>query len=143
MNEPVWVLNTLVRIAHEVSIANFGGADGVRDRALLDSALAKPKNLFACEQPDLCDLAASYSAGIVRNHPFIDGNKRTGFLVGATFLELNGLSLTAREPEATRVFMGLAAGDVTESELAEWFRQHSKRADRSENGPDERSRVAE
>ena len=112
-------------MAHEISLANFGGGEGIRDPRLLESALARPKNLFNYEKPSVHDLAAAYTAGIVQNHPFIDGNKRTGFLAGAAFLELNGWMLTASEPDATRVIFGLAAGEISEAELAEWFKRNS------------------
>jgi len=125
--EPIWVLDAAAMIAHEISLANFGGGDGIRDVALLESALGKPKNLYAYGKPDLHDLAASYTYGIVKNHPFVDGNKRTGFLVGALFLELNGQLLIASEPEATRVIAGVAAGDISEASLAEWFRTNTKK----------------
>lgn len=127
MSDPIWLLEIAVLIAHEVSLANFGGADGIRDRALLESALANPRNLFVYRNPEIPELAASYTAGIVQNHPFVDGNKRTGFLAGAAFLELNGYRLTATEPEATRVILGLAAGDIPESQLATWYQQRSER----------------
>ena len=127
MSEPIWLLEVAVLIAHEVSQANFGGADGIRDRALLESALAKPRNLAVYQIPGIPELAASYTAGIVQNHPFVDGNKRTGFLAGAAFLELNGYRLTATEPETTQVILGLAAGDISESQLATWYQQRSER----------------
>jgi len=125
VNEPVWLLDAAVLIAHEISLANFGGAEGVRDFNLLESVLARPKNLFAYKQPNLFELAATYTSGIVRNHPFVDGNKRTGFLAGAAFLELNGLELSASEPEATRIILGVAAGDVDDTQLAGWFRENT------------------
>ena len=125
MNEPVWLLDAAVLIAHEISLANFGGAEGIRDLKLLESALARPKNLFAYKQPDLFELAAIYTSGIVKNHPFVEGNKRTGFLAGAAFLELNGLDLSASEPEATRIILGVAAGDVDDTQLAGWFRENT------------------
>jgi len=124
VNEPVWLLDTAVLIAHEISLANFGGVEGIRDTHLLASALARPKNLFAYEKPDLCELAAAYTLGIVKNHPFVDGNKRTGFLAGAAFLELNGIKLIASEPEATRVILGVASGAVIEEQLADWYRSN-------------------
>jgi death-on-curing protein len=127
VSEPIWLLDAAVLIAHEVSLANFGGADGIRDPGLLESALAKPRNLFVYGEPGMPELAAAYTAGIVQNHPFVDGNKRTGFLAGATFLELNGLRLIATEPEATRIMLGLAAGDVSELQLAAWFREKSEK----------------
>ena len=125
MNEPVWLLDTAVLMAHEISLANFGGGEGIRDPGLLASALARPKNLFLYGSPGIHELAAAYTAGIVQNHPFIDGNKRTGFLAGAAFLELNGQRLTASEPDATHIIVGLAAGEVSETELATWFQNHS------------------
>jgi death-on-curing protein len=124
VNEPVWVLDAAVLIAHEISLANFGGADGIRDAGLLESALAKPRNLFAYGKPSLFEMAASYCYGIIKNHPFVDGNKRTGFLVGATFLEINGWRLSATEAEATEAIISVAAGIKSEAELATWFGQH-------------------
>ncbi|MFC1797212.1 type II toxin-antitoxin system death-on-curing family toxin [Pseudomonadota bacterium] len=125
MNEPVWLLDAAVLIAHEISLANFGGAEGIRDTNLLASVMARPKNLFAYEKPDLYELAAAYTSGIVKNHPFVDGNKRTGFLAGASFLELNGVTLTASEPEATRIILGVASGVVIEAQLADWYRDNA------------------
>jgi death-on-curing protein len=125
VSDPVWLLDVAVLIAHEVSLANFGGADGIRDRNLLESALARPRNQFVYGSTEIPELAAAYTAGIVQNHPFVDGNKRTGFLAGAAFLELNGLRLTATEPEATQIILGLAAGNVSELQLAAWFREKS------------------
>ena len=126
MSDPTWLLEVAVLIAHEVSLANFGGADGIRDQSLLKSALARPRNLLVYGDPGIPELAAAYTAGIVQNHPFVDGNKRTGFLAGAAFLELNGFRLTATEPEATRIILDLAAGDVTELQLAAWFGENSE-----------------
>ncbi len=128
MNEPRWLLEVAVRIAHETSLALFGGPAGVRDEGLLESALARPRQLFNHGNPDLCALAAAYVAGIVKNHPFVDGNKRTGFLAGAMFLEINGLKLNASEPDATRMVIQLAAGLASEGNLAEWFRQNTSAA---------------
>ena len=125
MNEPVWLLDAAVLMAHEISLANFGGGEGIRDPGLLASALARPKNLFLYGSPGIHELAAAYTAGIIQNHPFIDGNKRTGFLAGAAFLELNGQRLTASEPHATHIIVGLATGEVSETELAVWFQNHS------------------
>ncbi len=125
MNEPVWLLDAAGLIAHEVSLANFGGADGIRDLNLLRSALARPRNLLAYGNPGLHELAAAYTVGIVRNHAFVDGNKRTGFLAGAAFLELNGGRLVAAEIDATRTVLGVAAGEISEAQLAEWFRANT------------------
>ena len=126
MSDPTWLLEVAVLIAHEVSLANFGGADGIRDQSFLKSALARPRNLLVYGDPGIPELAAAYTAGIVQNRPFVDGNKRTGFLAGSAFLELNGFRLTATEPEATRIILDLAAGDVTELQLAAWFGEKSE-----------------
>src|SRR5256885_15062597 len=101
MKEPVWVFRESVIMLHEQSLAQFGGAVGIRDEGLLDSALARPPHRFACAKPTLFDLAASYAFGLVKNHPFIDGNKRTGFIVAVVFLELNGCKFKANEVDAT------------------------------------------
>lgn len=103
----------------------FGGPVGVRDKGLLESALARPRQLFEYNNPDLCRLAAAYVVGMVKNHPFVDGNKRTGFLAGSIFLEINGLKLEANEPDATHTIMELAAGSLSEDDLAEWFRRNT------------------
>jgi len=125
VSDPVWLLEVAVHIAHEISLANFGGAEGIRDQNSLESALARPRSQFVYGTTEIPELAAAYTAGIVKNHPFVDGNKRTGFLAGAAFLELNGLRLTATEPEATQIIFGLAAGNLSELQLAEWFREKS------------------
>jgi death-on-curing protein len=125
VNEPVWLLDAAVLIAHEISLANYGGAEGIRDSHLLASALARPKNLFVYEKPELYELAAAYTLGIVKNHPFVDGNKRTGFLTGAAFLELNGEILAASEPEATQIILGVVSGAVDQQQLADWYRDNT------------------
>lgn len=125
MSEPVWLRESTVLIAQETSIAIHGGSPGIRDRGLLESALAKPRNLYQYENPDPCALAAAYTAGIVKNQPFVDGNRRAGFLAGAAFLELNGLRFTASEGDATQVIVALAAGDISETQLAEFFRENT------------------
>jgi death-on-curing protein len=126
MKEPIWVLREVVLIAHEQSLAEFGGAAGIRDEGLLDSALSKPENLFAYGTPSVFELAASYGFGLVKNHPFIDGNKRIGFIVAVVFLQLNGWRLEASEVEATLRTLALAAGELSEAEFAEWLRAHSR-----------------
>lgn len=128
MKEPEWVLREVVFAAHEQSLAQFGGSAGVRDEGLLDSALGKPLNLFAYGKPGLFELAASYAFGIVKNHPFIDGNKRTGFIVAVVFLELNGYEFQAGEVDATLQTLALAAGDISEAVFAGWLKANSKRA---------------
>lgn len=126
MIEPRWVLEDVTLAVHQVLLAEHGGSSGIRDKSLLDSALAKPKQRLAYE-PDstLFELAASYSFGIAKNHPFIDGNKRVALAVGAVFLELNGFELNADEPEAVIMFEQLAAGNITEAELGAWFEHAS------------------
>ena len=127
MKEPEWVLREVVFAAHEQSLAQFGGLAGVRSEGLLDSALGKPLNRFAYGKPGLFDLAASYAFGIVKNHPFIDGNKRTGFIVAVVFLELNGYKFQASEVDATLQTLALAAGDMSEAAFAAWLKANSKR----------------
>ena len=107
------------------SLAQFGGSSGIRDEGLLDSALGRPQNLFAYGKPVLFDLAASYAFGLVKNHPFIDGNKRTGFIVAATFLELNGIRFGATEVDAALRTFALAAGEMTEAAFAAWLESSS------------------
>lgn len=128
MKEPVWVFREVVFMLHEQSLAQFGGLAGVRDEGLLDSALGKPLNLFAYGKPTLFDLAASYGYGIVKNHPFIDGNKRTGFIVAVTFLELNGLHFAASEVDATVCTLALATGEMSEAAYSAWLKANTKRA---------------
>jgi death on curing protein len=120
-----WVRFESVLIFHDLQIAEHGGASGVRDEGGLRSALARPENFAADGDPDLFDLAASYAEGIVQNHPFVDGNKRTAFVVATSFLDLNGQELAAPEAEAALVFLRLAAGELSESELSVWLRQNS------------------
>lgn len=112
-------------LLHEESLAEHGGAPGLRDEGLFDSALARPQNLIADGQPDAAALAACYGYGLARNHPFIDGNKRTAFLATGLFLALNGLRLAATQAEATLAMLSVAAGEMPEDEFAEWIRQHS------------------
>lgn len=112
-------------LLHEESLAEHGGAPGLRDEGLFESALARLQNLIAYGEPDAAALAACYGFGIARNHPFIDGNKRTAFLATGLFLALNGLRLTATQAEATLTMLALAAGELPEDEFAEWIRQHS------------------
>lgn len=126
MESPIWVRRDVVFAVHKRQIAEHGGGEGIRDQNLLDSALSKPKNLFFYGQPepDLAALAASYAYGLARNHPFVDGNKRTAFIVCRLFLELNGQSLQASATEKYEAFIKLAAGHMTESELGDWIRKH-------------------
>jgi death-on-curing protein len=112
---------------HPILLAEHGGAPGLRDEGLLESALARPRQIFAYAECDLPQLAAAYIAGIVRNHPFVDGNKRTGFMTGYVFLERNGLHFTAPEAEAAQAVLELAAGTIDETGFALFLRDHSKR----------------
>jgi death-on-curing protein len=116
VTEPLWLEERDALALHDRLLALHGGAAGVRDDALLQSALARPQQIHAyADAPDLLDLAAAYTAGIVRNHPFIDGNKRTGFVVGILFLELNGYRFTASEADAAQAVLELAAGTLDEA----------------------------
>lgn len=109
---------------HAEQLAEHGGAEGVRDAGGLESALSRPVNLASYGEPDAAELAAAYAWGIARNHPFVDGNKRTAAVVSETFLALNGHALTASDAEVVVAFVALAAGELSEVELADWFRQH-------------------
>ena len=122
MTSPIWVLREVVFMLHEQSLARFGGSSGLRDKGLLDSALNRPLNLSTYGQPSIFDLAASYAFGLVKNYPFIDGNKRTGFIVAATFLALNGYRLIAEEVDATVRVLALAAGEMSEAAFSQWLK---------------------
>ena len=124
MKEPDWVPNDFVLALHEDLLAGYGGAPGIRDDALLESALARPHHLFAYDKPDLFTLAATSISGLVRNHPFIDGNKRTAFMIGYSFLSRNEKELSAPEPEATAIMVVLASRKITEEDLAVWLRNN-------------------
>jgi death on curing protein len=127
VKEPVWIRTIEALAFHSQQIALFGGSEGVRDAGLLESALARPKNLFAYSETPvtMVELAAAYAFGISSNHPFMDGNKRTAMQVSFVFLEFNGVSVTASQEEACVTFLSLAAGELKESELALWFAQHT------------------
>lgn len=128
MIQPVWLLKGVVLAVHDMQLAEHGGPAGVRDDALLESALARPINLHAYGDGDLCALAAAYAFGIVQNHPLVDGNKRTGFLAAYVFLKINGLELTAGEVEATSAVLELASRDMGEPEFAAWLRANVRAA---------------
>jgi death on curing protein len=127
MKRPVWLLKDTVLALHERLLADFGGSAGLRDEGLLDSALARPENLFAYGTPSVFDLAASYAFGLVKNHPFIDGNKRVGFAAALVFLEINGRRFQASEADATIQTLGLAGGAVNEAAYSTWLKANSKR----------------
>ena len=125
MTEPVWIDLEVVLAIHDEQLAEHGGQAGVRDRGLLESAMARPQNQFAYGEHSIARLAASYAFGISRNHPFLDGNKRTSLVVAELFLALNGSELTATDAECVTTFIRLAAGDLTEEQLADWIAGHS------------------
>jgi death-on-curing protein len=126
MEEPIWIDKREVLAAHSEQLAEHGGSDGIRDETLLDSALAKPKNVFAySEDPDIFALAASYAFGIARNHAFIDGNKRTAAAISMGFLYINGFDIESAKEEEYFTFLHLADGSLSEDEMAAWFREHA------------------
>ncbi len=125
MTEVIWIDLPEVLAIHARQLDEHGGASGIRDEGLLESALARPQQLFANGDPDVFDLAAAYTAGIVRVHPFMDGSKRTGFVVGILFLELNGPSFTASEADAAQGVFNLAAGEINDDKFARWLRSNS------------------
>jgi death on curing protein len=117
-----WVSSDVVRMIHEQQIVHFGGGSGLRDEGLLLSALARPENLAVYGEPEVAALAAAYAFGIARNHPFVDGNKRTALVTAAVFLLENGYELVASEADTALTILALAAGEVSEEALAEWIR---------------------
>lgn len=121
----VWINRRALLLLHGESLVLHGGAPGIRDEGLLDSALARPENLAAYGQPDVHDCAAAYAFGLAKNHPFIDGNKRAAFLGAGMFLRLNGFRLTATQQDATLTMLALAASDMTEAAYADWLRKHT------------------
>jgi death on curing protein len=121
MSEPVWIDAALIVALHDEELAISGGSAGMRDQDMLDSALDRPRNKWAYGEHDLTVLAAAYAFGIARNYPFVDGNKRAAFLAATLFLDLNGVGFEPDQVEAVLVFEGLAAGTVSEAELAEWI----------------------
>jgi len=125
---PVWLGNAVVLAMHGRLLAEHSGASGIRDPALLESALARPQHLLSCGDPDIYNLAAAYTSGNVRDHPFVDGNKRTGFMAGYVFLASNGVQLTATEVDVVRVVTLLAASEVGESEYAAWLKENCETA---------------
>jgi death-on-curing protein len=128
MKEPCWVLRETVLAQQERLLAEFGGLGGLRDVGLFASALARPQQLFAYGQPDAADLAAAYAFGLVRNHPFLDGNKRIGFATAVLFLELKGWEFIAPEVDAVVQTLALAAGALDEPGYAAWLRENSRRS---------------
>lgn len=125
MSEPIWITSEIMLAIQASLIARFGGLAGLRDEGLLESALAKPQQLFHYENPSFPEMAACYAYGIVKTHPFLDGNKRAGFMAAYTFLAANGLQLIAPEEEAVFRTLALAAGEIAAAEYAEWLASSS------------------
>jgi death-on-curing protein len=127
MSEPVWVDRRALELLHSESIADHGGAEGLRDEGLFESALARPQNLFAYEGVvDLARLAASYAFGLAKNHAFVDGNKRVAFIAAGLFLRINGQRLVADPAEATLIMLSVASSAFSEGDLADWIGKHMK-----------------
>ena len=124
MTEPVWLDIEIIVDIHAEQLSIFGGPEGIRDAGLLESALARPQNKFAYGETDLAALAAAYAFGVIRNHPFIDGNKRTSFAAMIVFLGLNDIEFLVPEAHATAMIVSLAAGEVSEDSLARWIRDN-------------------
>jgi len=122
----VWVDPSVILAVHDEQMAEHGGAAGLRERGLLESALARPSNLAAYGKPDHADLAACYGVGIAKNHPFVDGNKRTAFVAVELFLTLNGWKLSASDADAVLAMLAVAAGKIDETGFAEWIRRHAE-----------------
>ncbi len=126
MSDWRWIDRRALLLLHDESIAEHGGAAGIRDEGLLESALARPLNLMAYGDPDWAELAASYGVGLAKNHPFVDGNKRAAFLAVGLFLAMNGYRLVATQADATLTMLSVAAGSLDEPGFAAWLRTHSR-----------------
>jgi death-on-curing protein len=124
MTEPFWLTRQMVVAIHDEQLTIHGGASGLRDEGMLESALDRPKNRWSYEQADLAELAAAYAFGIARNHPFVDGNKRTSLLALYTFLGVNGVDFVVPEADAAAIILSLAAGEVSEESLTRWIRDN-------------------
>lgn len=120
-----WLQREVILAVHEEQLAEHGGATGVRDEGLMDSALARPRHLAAYGEPDHAELAAAYGYGLARNHPFIDGNKRTAFVAVELFLALNAWALTASDADCVLTLLSVAAGEIDEPGFADWIRRYS------------------
>jgi death on curing protein len=127
VREPIWVDASVVLAVHDEQLAEHGGASALRDTGLLESALARPRNRYAYESSSLQALAASYAHGIAKNHPFIDGNKRTSLVIAELFLNLNGIELTASNEAVLMTWLKLAAGEISEAGLEDWITENSRR----------------
>ena len=127
MKEPYWLTRSECLLLHDMMVKQYGGCSGIRDEGLLESALARPQQLHHYGKPRITEMAAAYAAGIVKNHPFLDGNKRTGFMMSAGFLERNGYEFTASETEVVIRTLALAAGELSEADYAAWLDANAKR----------------
>lgn len=123
---PIWIPREMILAMHLRQLAEHGGGEGVREEGMLDSALGRPQNKLAYGEPDVFELAAAYAYGIARNHPFVDGNKRTALVASFTFLFVNGFAMSSGQDENVHVFLRLAAGEMNEDELAAWFRSMAR-----------------
>ncbi|MDZ4097071.1 MAG: type II toxin-antitoxin system death-on-curing family toxin [Methylophilaceae bacterium] len=121
----VWIPQPIILAVHNEQLAEHGGLAGVRDLGLLESALSRPAHLATYSQPDVAELAAFYGYGIARNHPFIDGNKRTAFVAALLFLALNHYDFATSDTDKVLTMLKVATGEISEAEFAEWIRQHS------------------
>ena len=128
MSEPDWLTGEIVIAIHDEQLAAHGGGAGLRDRGMLDSALDRPRNKWSYEGAELPELAAAYAFGIARNHPFVDGNKRTALLALYTFLGINNVEFLVKEADAAAIILALAAGEVSEESLARWIRDNWPKA---------------
>jgi len=126
--QPTWLELQIVIAIHEKQIAEHGGLSGLRDRGLRESAIARPQHLYAYGEPTIFDMAAAYAGGIVKNHPFLDGNKRTGFMTTYTFLRRNGMHLRAAQADAVQSVLALASSEMTEEQFARWLEANSRPA---------------
>lgn len=128
MSDWVWIDIDVLLAVHDEQLQEHGGASGLRDRGLFESALARPQNLAAYGEPDVAGLAAAYAFGIAKNHAFVDGNKRTALVALELFLELNGFRLVADDAQCVLAILSVAAGSFSEEDLAEWIRKNVKRS---------------
>jgi len=128
MKEPIWVRRDVVFAYHDLLLARHGGSTGIRDEGMLDSALGRPLNLFNYEAPSLNQLSASYAFGLIKSHPFVDGNMRIAFATAVLFLELNGRKFHAAEVDAVLKTLALAAGEMKENEYSNWLEANTKKS---------------
>lgn len=127
MKTPHWITRDECLALHDMMLSGYGGIAGLRDDSLLESALARPQQLLHYGKPSMADMAAAYALGIVKNHPFLDGNKRTGFMMAAAFLEINGYEFFATETDVVLKTLALAAGEMTEEAYATWMKDNSRK----------------